>query len=75
MRVIEAADRRDERDAIPGDNGTVGGGSGVTVPVVSILEIAPLRSMGVEHCSKGTTGVTAGTGNEGRGAPPFFLSR
>ena len=51
-----------------------GGGSGVTA-LASILEIAPLRSMGVEHFSKGTTGVTAGTGNEERRARAFFRSR
>src|SRR4029077_2745532 len=41
MRIIQAADRRDDRDAVTGANVTVGGGSGVTVPVGSILEIAP----------------------------------
>jgi hypothetical protein len=44
-------------------NMTVGGGIGVTVPV------------GVEGASKGATGVTAGTGNEERGAAPFLRSR
>src|SRR6202030_2893441 len=62
MRMIEAADRRDERDAITGDNATVGGGIGVTVPAGDISEIALLRSVGVEHRSIGATGVTGGTG-------------